>query len=537
MRIIIAYTVAVVFAAIYHCEMTNAQDCETERHLFMMSENISVNCSLAFSRVVDLVISRNDLFSISDLNVVCGTGSNSTHVCESGIMDYFTACRSTEAVSNQEKALSYGCTINPRSGSYCATNFTAPIYQSIRKRTGYYQYTTIPPLRELFDLCVRGYFEGRCYYSCSEFMKNYAQPSGCCYTEALKTFFADDSSVNADAYAIIANDYFTLCNLTHPGFCMDVPPPPSSSCSLSILELFQNNDKCGQLVHRLQAQRHTGYIITYHSHISEMLNIPKCLERYLAYVVNCDNITTSPTDAQITCLNSAIATFGQKSCWNSTDLLIRVTERWIADTSSFHEIIEIESASEIMCRSPECIDSFNDYITNCHTSDASNVTDLLCHRSSEASCLAVKQSGAVYSLVNSFYPFTGYGSSCLSTVISICSNPCRQIIIDSIDSAGCCAYEVLQYMINRYDLSQNYSADQVFTSCSVDNSRGCALITGDDSTMIGGTPVTTAKNSTSTSGGSEVTENDNNSTSGSDTVIAYVGTVGIFIVTSTILLK
>ena len=41
-------------------------------------------------------------------------------------------------VSNQEKALSYGCTIDPRNGSYCATNFTAPIYQSIRRQIGYY---------------------------------------------------------------------------------------------------------------------------------------------------------------------------------------------------------------------------------------------------------------------------------------------------------------------------------------------------------------------------------------------------------------
>ena len=95
MQIIIAYTVAVTFAVIcYHCEVTDAQDCETERHLFMTSENSSVNCSSAFSRVVDLVIARNDSFSISDLNMVCGTGS----VCESGITDYFTACRSIEMV-------------------------------------------------------------------------------------------------------------------------------------------------------------------------------------------------------------------------------------------------------------------------------------------------------------------------------------------------------------------------------------------------------------------------------------------------------
>ena len=99
MRIIIAYTAAITFAVIcYHYEVTNAQDCETERHLFMTSENSSVNCSSAFSRVVDLVIARNDLFSISDLNMVCGTGSNNAHVCESGITDYFTACRSFEVV-------------------------------------------------------------------------------------------------------------------------------------------------------------------------------------------------------------------------------------------------------------------------------------------------------------------------------------------------------------------------------------------------------------------------------------------------------
>ena len=52
-------------------------------------------------------------------------------------------------VSNQEKALSYGCTIDPRSGSYCATNFTAPIYQSIRRQIGFYgydRYITIPAL-------------------------------------------------------------------------------------------------------------------------------------------------------------------------------------------------------------------------------------------------------------------------------------------------------------------------------------------------------------------------------------------------------
>ena len=48
------------------------------------------------------------------------------------------------------------------------------------------------------------------------------------------------------------------------------------------------------------------------------------------------------SDAQVACLNSAITTFGQQSCWNSTDLLIRVTGGWIGDTSSFHEIIKIK---------------------------------------------------------------------------------------------------------------------------------------------------------------------------------------------------
>ena len=36
----------------------------------------------------------------------------------------------------------------------------------------------------------------RVYYSflvyALQFMKDYAQPAGCCYTEALKTFFADE---------------------------------------------------------------------------------------------------------------------------------------------------------------------------------------------------------------------------------------------------------------------------------------------------------------------------------------------------------
>ena len=100
MGIIITYTAsAVLFAMICHqCVVASAQDCETERYLFMTSRNDSVNCSLAFSSVLNLVISRDDSSSISDLNSVCTTSTNSTHVCVNGIMDYFTACRSIEEV-------------------------------------------------------------------------------------------------------------------------------------------------------------------------------------------------------------------------------------------------------------------------------------------------------------------------------------------------------------------------------------------------------------------------------------------------------
>ena len=103
MRIAIVNTAAVVlFAAAicYLCVMTNAQDCQTERYMFITSENSSVNCSLVLSRVVDYVISRQ-FFSTgtptSDLNLVCTT-SNDTDVCQDGVMNYFTACRSFEAV-------------------------------------------------------------------------------------------------------------------------------------------------------------------------------------------------------------------------------------------------------------------------------------------------------------------------------------------------------------------------------------------------------------------------------------------------------
>ena len=98
MRIVIINTAAVLFTAIcYPCVMINAQDrCVTDRDTFITSENSSINCSLALSGVVNLVISRS-FSSALDLNLdlVCG---NNTDVCQDGIMNYFTACRSIEAV-------------------------------------------------------------------------------------------------------------------------------------------------------------------------------------------------------------------------------------------------------------------------------------------------------------------------------------------------------------------------------------------------------------------------------------------------------
>ena len=97
MKLVIA---AVLFGAICHpYVMTNAQDCQTERDVFITSKNSSVNCSLVLSRVVDLVISRNFTSSSSaDLDLVCMQPGNNTDVCQDGIMNYFTACRSIEAV-------------------------------------------------------------------------------------------------------------------------------------------------------------------------------------------------------------------------------------------------------------------------------------------------------------------------------------------------------------------------------------------------------------------------------------------------------
>ena len=100
MKLVIA---AVLFGAICHpCVMIDAQDCVTQRDKLITSKNnSSVNCSLVLSRVVDHVISRSHSFtsSSSDLDLVCMRPSNDTDVCQEGIMDYFTACRSIEAVS------------------------------------------------------------------------------------------------------------------------------------------------------------------------------------------------------------------------------------------------------------------------------------------------------------------------------------------------------------------------------------------------------------------------------------------------------
>ena len=102
MRIAIVNTAAaVLFAAAicYLCVMTNAQDCETERYMFITSENSSVNCSSVLSIVVDYVISRQFFSSpTSDLNLVCTTSNDTDAVCQDGVMNYFRACRSFEVV-------------------------------------------------------------------------------------------------------------------------------------------------------------------------------------------------------------------------------------------------------------------------------------------------------------------------------------------------------------------------------------------------------------------------------------------------------
>ena len=103
MRTIVNTAAAVLLAAAicYLCVMTNAQDCETERDMFITSKNSSVNCSSVLSSVVGYVISRHSESSSippnSDLNLVCTT-SNDTDVCQDGVMNYFAACRSFEAV-------------------------------------------------------------------------------------------------------------------------------------------------------------------------------------------------------------------------------------------------------------------------------------------------------------------------------------------------------------------------------------------------------------------------------------------------------
>ena len=97
MRTIVNTAAAVLFAAAicYPCVMTNAQDCETERDILITSKNSSVNCSLVLSRFVGRVISSQFFTTMtSDLNLIC----NDTDVCQDGVINYFTACRSFELV-------------------------------------------------------------------------------------------------------------------------------------------------------------------------------------------------------------------------------------------------------------------------------------------------------------------------------------------------------------------------------------------------------------------------------------------------------
>ena len=92
---------AVLFAAIcYPWVMTDAQDCVTGRNMLITSKDSSVNCSLVLSRVVDYVMLKPRFYSTptSDLDLVCTTNSNDTDVCQDGVMDYFTACRSFQVV-------------------------------------------------------------------------------------------------------------------------------------------------------------------------------------------------------------------------------------------------------------------------------------------------------------------------------------------------------------------------------------------------------------------------------------------------------
>ena len=55
--------------------------------------------------------------------------------------------------------------------------------------------------------------------------------------------------------------------------------------------------------------------------------------------------------------------FGQNdTCGNTADVLLRTI---ITSSRTFESILEVQNASEIMCRIPECTDNLRNYINNC----------------------------------------------------------------------------------------------------------------------------------------------------------------------------
>ena len=60
--------------------------------------------------------------------------------------------------------------------------------------------------------------------------------------------------------------------------------------------------------------------------------------------------------------------FGENSyssCVNSTDSVISVIMRGFRNDRNLEDIVEIQNASEIVCRMPECMDNLNNYVSSC----------------------------------------------------------------------------------------------------------------------------------------------------------------------------
>ncbi|XP_065918875.1 uncharacterized protein [Dysidea avara] len=130
--------------------------------------------------------------------------------------------------------------------------------------------------------CIRGFYTGMCSEECKQNITRFVNQWGCCYAEYIRLLAQEPDELSPVQYGVSVRDYFTLCDLPVPTFCMDGPTPPPNQCAMATRQTFSSDDLCTTTWRLVIAGGLSN------NSIFTLLRTPGCAERIQNYVTLCE---------------------------------------------------------------------------------------------------------------------------------------------------------------------------------------------------------------------------------------------------------